>query len=135
MEQYDDYTEIKLIIKPYDIDAAGHVNNAVYINWLEDLRVKLFSEIIPLQSLIKRNIFLVVASTSIKYRAPLFLYNKPRGILKIDKYSKGIWFVSAKFMLEDTLAAEALQKCVLIDKKHNKMLAGYEHPNFIKEVS
>ncbi len=133
MEQSDNYSEITFNIKPYDIDAAGHVNNAVYINWLEDLRVKLFSEIIPLESLTKRNIFLVVASTSIKYRVPLFLYNKPRGILKIDKYSKGIWFISARFMLEDRLAAEAVQKCVLIDSKHNKMLAGYKYPNFIKE--
>ncbi len=51
MEPTEEFTEITFKIKPYDIDAAGHVNNAVYINWLEDLRVKLFSKIIPLESL------------------------------------------------------------------------------------
>ena len=27
--------ELSFDIKSYNIDAAGHVNNAVYINWLE----------------------------------------------------------------------------------------------------
>lgn len=121
MEPIEEFTEIPFKIKPYDIDAAGHVNNAVYINWLEDLRVKLFSKIIPLESLTKRNIYLVVASTSIKYKAPLFLYDKPRGILKIDKYYKGIWYLSARFILDDRVIAEAVQKCVLLDRENNKM--------------
>jgi len=122
MKTPDGYTAITFEIKPYDIDAAGHVNNSVYINWLEDLRVKLFSEIIPMESLTERKIFLVVAATSIRYRAPLFLYNNPLGTLKIDNYSKGIWYLSAKFMLEDRVVAEASQKCVLIDRENNKML-------------
>ena len=121
MESLGGFTEITFKIKPYDIDAAGHVNNAVYINWLEDLRVNLFSKIIPLESLAKRNIFLVVASTCIKYKAPLFLYNTPLGILKIEKYYKGIWQVSARFILNGRLIAEAVQKCVLLDRKNNKM--------------
>ncbi len=122
METFGELTEITFIIKPYDIDAAGHVNNAVYINWLEDLRVKLFNKMISLESLTKRNIFLVVASTSIRYKAPLFLYHKPKGILKIDNYSKGIWYLSGRIVLEDRVIAEAEQKCVLIDRKNNKML-------------
>jgi acyl-CoA thioester hydrolase len=118
----DNYAEISFQIKPYDIDAAGHVNNAVYINWLEDLRVKLFSDIVPLESLAKKNIYLVVASTRIKYKAPLFLYDNPEGILKIDHYYKGIWYLSARFILGHQVIAEAEQKCVLIDGKNNKML-------------
>ena len=133
MKAPDGQTAITFQIKPYEIDAAGHVNNAVYLNWLEDLRVKLFSEIIPLKSLTEREIFLVVASTSIRYRAPLFLYNKPLGILNIDNYSKGIWYLSAKFIREDRVIAEASQKCVLIDRKRNKMLRKVESIDADKE--
>ena len=36
--------KLDLIINTYDIDVAGHVNNAVYVQWLEKLRTKLFTE-------------------------------------------------------------------------------------------
>ena len=52
MNEVDHSTEIYFEIKPYDIDASGHVNNAVYINWLEDLRFKLFRKYIRLNDLI-----------------------------------------------------------------------------------
>ena len=116
------FTEINFEIKPYDIDAAGHVNNAVYLNWLEDLRVKLFRQVIELDTLTKNNIYMVVAFTKIKYKTPLFLFNKPKGIIKIDNYCKGIWYLSAVFKKENKITTEAFQKCVLIDRRNNKMI-------------
>ncbi len=115
-------TEIDFEIKPYDIDAAGHVNNAVYLNWLEDLRIKLFRDLIELDTLTKNNIYLVVASTNIKYKAPLFLFNEPKGLMKVDNYRKGIWYLSAEFKTKSRITTEAFQKCVLIDRKNDKMV-------------
>lgn len=113
---------LKLEIKPYNIDAAGHVNNAVYINWLEDLRDELFESILPLNELIEKGLYLAVASTTIEYKKPLFLFDKPTGKIKVEKYERGIWYLSAVIKLENQLVARAKQKCVLIDKKTNRMI-------------
>jgi acyl-CoA thioester hydrolase len=118
------FTEINFEIKPYDIDAAGHVNNAVYLNWLEDLRVKLFRELIPLDTLIKKNIHLVVAFTNIKYKVPLLFFNKPKGVMKVEKYCRGIWYLSAEFKTRNSVTTKAFQKCVLFDKRNNRMNRG-----------
>jgi acyl-CoA thioester hydrolase len=122
MNEVDHSTEIYFEIKPYDIDASGHVNNAVYINWLEDLRFKLFRKYIRLNDLIKDEIFLVVSSTVIKYKAPLFLFDKPKGTIKIEKYLKGIWYLSAVLESENRITTVASQKCVLFDRRRNRMI-------------
>lgn len=115
-------SEIYFQIKPYDIDASGHVNNSVYINWLEDLRVKLFRKYFRLDELFQEEIFLVVSSTTIKYKAPLFLFNKPKGTIKIEKYCKGIWYLSAVIESDNRINTKAFQKCVLFDRRRNKMI-------------
>ena len=88
------YVESDIEIKPYNIDSAGHVNNAVYIYWLEDLRTKLLEKILPREELLKRNFHLVVASTNIEYKMPLHLYENPVGKMKIDKYERGVLYLS-----------------------------------------
>lgn len=115
------YLESDIEIKPYNIDAAGHVNNAVYINWLEDLRTKLFEKILPHEELLKRNYHLVVASTSIEYKKPLHLHEKPVGKMKIDKYERGIFYLSCLITLDKKIVAKVFQKCVLVNKYTQKM--------------
>ena len=41
--------ELPLRVAGYDIDFAGHVNNAVYIRWLEDLRTVWMTRWVPLE--------------------------------------------------------------------------------------
>jgi acyl-CoA thioesterase FadM len=36
--------ELSLNVNTYDIDVAGHVNNIVYIRWLEDMRNILYNK-------------------------------------------------------------------------------------------
>jgi len=114
--------ELDFSIKPYNIDAAGHVNNAVYINWLEDLRTKLLEKILPHQILLEKNLHLVVAATNIEYKKPLHLYEKPLGVLKVDKYERGILYLSYLITLNGKIIAKASQKCVLIEKNTQKMV-------------
>jgi acyl-CoA thioester hydrolase len=125
--------EVNLEVKPYNIDAAGHVNNAVYINWLEDMRIKLFQKIIPLDEIIKKGYHLVVASTTIEYKNPLYLFDQPTCKVRIEKYERGIWFISFIIELENKIIARAKQKCVLIDNKSKKMVKyNFEFENEIK---
>ena len=114
--------ELELSIKSYNIDAAGHVNNAVYIYWLEDLRTSLLEKILPYNILIEKNLHLVVASTTIEYKKPLHLYEKPVGKMRLDKYDRGIFYLSSSMTLNNKIVARADQKCVLINKSTQKMI-------------
>jgi acyl-CoA thioester hydrolase len=114
--------QLTLEIKPYNIDAAGHVNNAVYINWLEDLRISMFKKILPLDEIIKKGYHLVVAFTTIEYKRPLYLFDRPIGKIKIDRFERGIWYISVVIELKNKIVAKAKQKCVFIDSKTNMMV-------------
>jgi acyl-CoA thioester hydrolase len=114
--------ELEFSIKTYNIDAAGHVNNAVYINWLEDLRSELLEKILPREILIDKNLHLVVASTYIEYKKPLHLYEKPVGKMRLEKYERGILNLACLIFLNNKTVARASQKCVLVDKITQKMV-------------
>ncbi|HET54449.1 MAG TPA: hypothetical protein ENN33_04455 [Ignavibacteria bacterium] len=60
--------EYELEVKTYDIDAAGHVNNIVYIRWLEDLRNMLFKKMFDFNNVLSKEYYPVVVSTNIKYK-------------------------------------------------------------------
>lgn len=113
--------EIKFDVKPYDIDAAGHVNNAVYIRWLEDLRIKLFDNFLPVHELLKQNQYLVVTSTSIKYKKQISLEDNPSAKMWLERIDKIIWVLKTKIMLNDSIAATAEQKCVVINLLTNQI--------------
>jgi len=71
----------KLVFKEkiytYQIDFVGHVNNIVYIQWMENGRINLLEAIdLPAFDLAaKEGIVPVLTKTSIRYRKPYFLNN------------------------------------------------------------
>ena len=64
----------KYKIRNYHVDSYGHVNNAVYINFLEDARTDFFDYLgFSLSYLAKNNIFIYITEINIKYLKPGFL--------------------------------------------------------------
>lgn len=116
--------EIPFTVNTYDIDIAGHVNNIVYIRWLEDLRNKLFAQIHPLEKLLEANHYPVVVSSDVKYKKQIKLFDKPVGIMFMHNYSHGVFTVKAEINLDNHIAFVAVQKCVLINLNDNKMFKG-----------
>lgn len=112
---------IDLQIKTYDIDIAGHVNNVVYIRWLEDLRIKLFENINSINSLLESGFYLVVVSTQIKYKKQLKYSDKPTAQMHIDFIKHGILNLKFEFALNGNQIAVGEQKCVLMDLKNGTM--------------
>ena len=53
-----------------DIDGMGHVNNAVYLNYIESAKVDYFRRVLGLSDLAKMGI---VADVRITYRSPAFI--------------------------------------------------------------
>lgn len=114
-------TTTKINIKPYDIDAAGHVNNTVYVRWLEDLRIRLFESFLPINELLNQNQHLVVTSTAINYKKQISLNDNPVASMQLIRFDRVIWVLHAEFIVNDSLAAFAEQKCVVVNLLTNKI--------------
>jgi acyl-CoA thioester hydrolase len=111
----DKKIEETLEVKTYDIDAAGHVNNIVYVRWLEDLRNKLFAYKYPINELLKKNLYPVVTSTQIRYKTPLKLTDNVKGIIWVESINHGMMNLKVSFQRDNAITATAMQSCVIID--------------------
>ena len=58
-------------IMPADIDHMGHVNNSVYLKWVQDAVVRYWESLAPPEA-VARHLW-VALSHEIKYRRPAFL--------------------------------------------------------------
>ncbi len=58
-------------ILPDDIDHMGHVNNSVYLKWVQDAVVRYWESLAPPEAVAKH--LWVALSHEIKYRRPAFL--------------------------------------------------------------
>ena len=113
--------ESDLEVKTYDIDVAGHVNNIVYVRWLEDLRSKILDSRYPLSGLLERDLYPVVTATQIHYKNQLKLGDKLRGTIRIESIRHGVMNLKVVFRNEDVVVATADQSCVLMNLKTGKM--------------
>lgn len=55
-----------------DTDALGHVNNAVYVNWFEEVRTKYVCERRGLKDM--SQVDFILASTTIHFRSPVYMF-------------------------------------------------------------
>jgi len=66
--------DYKLTAYPFHIDAMGHVNNTVYIQWMEIGRVHLLAAVgLPMSQIMQQGFGPVLVDTRISYKKPLFL--------------------------------------------------------------
>jgi thioesterase-3 len=84
-------TEIK--IRGYHLDLYGHVNNARYLEFLEEARWELFENHVDLKRWKKRNLGFFVVSITIDYRRPASLGD----VLCIETYLSRFGEKSAVF--------------------------------------
>lgn len=129
--------ETDFIVTTYDIDIAGHLNNVVYVRWLEDLRRVLFDKHYPVKNLLGQNLYPVIASTNIKYKRRIKLFDKPKGFMWLEKINKVIIYLSSEFVVGDSIAAIAEQKCVIYNLETNQMVKPPEkiYNRFIQEIN
>ena len=67
----DDVTETHLKVRSYECDSFGHVNNAVYLNYLECGRMDVLEAGgFTLRALRQRGVLIVVRRIEIDYKAP-----------------------------------------------------------------
>ncbi|MFZ0456318.1 MAG: acyl-CoA thioesterase [Ignavibacteriaceae bacterium] len=113
--------EILFTVHTYDIDIAGHVNNIVYVKWIEQLRTKLFNKYFNLQDLLSNNLYPVVITTNINYKKYLKLFDKPVGTMSIEYCNHGIIELKSVIKRKKEIIALGRQMCVLLNLKTGRM--------------
>ncbi len=109
-------TELHLPIRPYDVDVAGIVSNIVYVRWLEDLRMELFSTAFPPAALRESKLMPVVVRTEINYRASLQFSDYCTGRMRVVEVGRTSVTLDASFLNgRGETAAEARQVSVFVD--------------------
>lgn len=104
----------------YHIDFVGHVNNIIYIQWMENGRVKLLEAIgMPAHEIAHtEGIFPILTETTIQYRKPIFLNNVVTIECWVSTLNNASAFIEFRFYKEDKqLCATGRQKGLFIDRK------------------
>jgi acyl-CoA thioester hydrolase len=102
----------------YHIDFVGHVNNIIYVQWLENARVKLTEAMgLSIARLAEEDeIMPIITETQIQYKKPFFLNN----IVHIEVWVSKMYNVSADFKFrflneKGEVCSTAQQKVLFID--------------------
>jgi acyl-CoA thioester hydrolase len=112
---------ISFEIKTYEIDIAGHVNNIVYVKWLEDLRNRLFSQVLPVENLLEDKFYPVITSTIIRYKKQLKFGDKPIGTMNIENVKHGLMVLNFRFVNNGNICVYGEQKCVILNLRTGLM--------------
>lgn len=107
-------------IYTYHIDIVGHVNNIIYIQWLENGRMKLLEAMeIPVTDLTKNEgIVPILTDTNITYKKPFFIHNSVRIETWVSKLNNASAILEFRFYNENNeLCASAWQKGLFINRE------------------
>jgi acyl-CoA thioester hydrolase len=96
-----------------DIDALGHVNNAVFLSYMEVVRTAFWAEFIG--EVRVQEIDFVLARVEIDYRRPVLFNDALACDLWLEKVGRSSFTVGYRFFVDDTLVAEARSVQVFVD--------------------
>jgi acyl-CoA thioester hydrolase len=115
-----------LDIHSYQIDTAGQVHNAVYINWMEIGRLKMLDAVgLPVTTLISQGSYPALAQTTIAYKTPLFLSDRVWVEMWLSALGYSSTLMRFQFfnaasktenIREQVMAAEGYQRSMFVDK-------------------
>lgn len=106
-------------IYTYQIDFIGHVNNIVYVQWLENARIKLIEAMgLTITKIAQEDEILpIITETDIKYKKPFYLSNE----VHVEVWVSDMFNISSNFRFrflneKEEVCAVAQQKVLFIDK-------------------
>lgn len=107
-------------IYTYHIDFVGHVNNIIYVQWLENARVNLLHAMgLSITEIAEKDgILPIITETIIKYKKPYFLSNTVHMEIWVSKIMNISAIFEFRFYNEkEELCSSAQQKVLFIDNK------------------
>lgn len=108
-----------LEIYSYQIDFMGHVNNAVYIHWMEIGRTKLLEAVgMPTHEISKQGFVPVLVQTTIVYKSPLYLGDRVQVETWLSELRNASAMMQFRFYnSQQALVAEGAQKGLFVDRE------------------
>ncbi|MEH2062768.1 MAG: acyl-CoA thioesterase [Nostoc sp.] len=109
----------ELQVYSFHIDFIGHVNNTVYIQWMEIGRTKLLEAVeMPTQKIFQQGFVPVLVQTNITYKLPLYLGELVQVEMWISELKNASAIMQFCFYNEQKiLAAEGWQKGLFVDRQ------------------
>lgn len=109
----------ELEVYSFHIDFIGHVNNTVYIQWMEIGRTKLLEAVgMPTHKIFQQGFAPVLVETNIIYKSPLYLGERVQIEMWISQLKNASAIMQFFFHNEQKiLAAEGQQKGLFVDKQ------------------
>ncbi len=107
--------EIAIQPKTYDIDIADHVNNIVYVQWMEDLRFAWLEAYYPLKPLMEKDIAPVILETKIRYHRAIELFDEVKGMIWVSGMKGVRSTLEFEFTANGQVAATGTQLAAWID--------------------
>lgn len=107
-----------LDVYSFHIDFIGHVNNIVYIQWMEIGRTKLLEAIgMPTQEIFQQGFAPVLVQTNITYKTPLYLGDRVHVEMWLSELRQASAIMQFRFYNQQAaLAAEGWQKGLFVDR-------------------
>ena len=110
--------EYKITVRGYELDSYGHVNHAIYLNYMEQARWEIIRQIGMLDKLILEEKKLVVIKVDVRYVKEIKLFDEIIIHTKVKKEAPYLVFhhklinENGKFQV-----ARAVIKTILLDEK------------------
>lgn len=107
-------TEIE--VRGYELDSFGHVNNSVYLNYLEHARWRMLAEVgITLDDINRQKQWPVISGINIRYLKPAFLGDQLEIRTRVTEHSRVRFSFEQEIFRGETQIAVATVNSVIID--------------------
>jgi len=110
-----------------DIDKMGHVNNAVYLTFIETARVHYFDSVVGHGNKWSHQVGLILARTEIDYKAPVFLRDSIVVYTRCSRIgTKSItidWAIVRENTPKEEIVAKGISVLVCYDYEQNTTIA------------
>jgi len=110
-------TQTRITVRGYHLDLFGHVNNARYLEFLEEARWQAFENRMDIQAMMRQGLAFTVVNININYRRAATLNDK----LAVDtqlieiKPKSAVLAQAVRSETTDTLVADATVTFVIVD--------------------
>ena len=113
---------IEIKIRGYHLDLFGHVNNARYLEFLEEARWAAFEKTVDLQELAQKGYAFTVVNININYRRPALMNNVLSVETEVTQWGRrsAVIHQTVKLKGTDTVVADADVTFVIFDTQKRK---------------
>jgi len=113
---------IEIKIRGYHLDLFGHVNNARYLEFLEEARWAAFEKTVDLQELASKGFAFTVVNININYRRPALMNDLLSVETEVTQWGRrsAVIHQTVKLNGTDTVVADADVTFVIVDTHKQK---------------